>query len=201
MSHTADASSVAVGMVAVASALACCRAENSTGCRDGMASASHRGYLQTRSRPHSGEEEEGDFEVGAAGLPAGLYIPTAIALGYTSSLNLILILFNFYVIIILVEDHARTRLSQCAAPPPVSAIDMAHHHALVCMRIGAEVRNKAQRSSSGCGWALVQMAVGPMHASKTCNAKRSRTRWRSRRAPPPLSPLSQFHKGLPLCSG
>ena len=66
---------------------------------------------------------------------------------------------------------------------------------------GAEVRNKAQRSSSGCGWALVQMAVGPMHASKTCNAKRSRTRWRSRRAPPPLSPLSQFHKGLPLCSG
>ena len=115
--------------------------------------------------------------------------------------NLILILFNFYVIIILVEDHARTRLSQCAAPPPVSAIDMAHHHALVCMRIGAEVRNKAQRSSSGCGWALVQMAVGPMHASKTCNAKRSRTRWRSRRAPPPLSPLSQFHKGLPLCSG
>ena len=55
---------------------------------------------------------------------------------------------------------------------------------------GAEVRNRAQRSSSGCGWALVQMAVGPMHASKTCNAKRSRTRWRSRRAPPPLSPLS-----------
>ena len=66
---------------------------------------------------------------------------------------------------------------------------------------GAEVRNRAQRSSRGCGWALVQMAVGPMHASKTCNAKRSRTRWRSRRAPPPLSPLSQFHKGLPLCSG
>ena len=66
---------------------------------------------------------------------------------------------------------------------------------------GAEVRNRAQRSSSGCGWALVQMPVGPMHASKTCNAKRSRTRWRSRRAPPPLSPLSQFHKGLPLCSG
>ena len=58
------------------------------------------------------------------------------------------------------------------------------------------MRNRAQRSSSGCGWALVQMAVGPMHASKTCNAKRSRTRWRSRRAPPPLSPLSQ-EAGLP----
>ena len=133
-------------------------------------------------------------------MPAGLYIPTAIALGYTSSLNLILILFNFYVIIILVEDHARTRLSQRAAPLPVSAIDMAHPHALICMRIGAEVRNRGRSAAAvaaagpWCKWPL-GLCMRLRHAMRRGAGRGGGADER----PPPSLPFPSFTRAC-LCA-